>query len=132
MAPTASNSQDMGVWVITPEGLFLYEPEGHALQPLLAEDLRPLAGQQAYVKDAPVNLIYVSDLARTKAAPADREGYAAAHTGFISQNVYLYCASEGLASVVRAGIDRPALAQKLGLRPDQRITLAQSVEYPKT
>ena len=130
-APTASNSQDMDVYLITAEGLFLYDAKGHALQPILAEDLRPLAGRQPYVKDAPVNLVYVSDLAKMKAAPADREGYAAAHTGFISQNVYLYCASEGLATVVRAGIDRPALAQKLGLRPDQRITLAQSVGYPK-
>jgi nitroreductase len=130
-APTASNSQDMDVYVITAEGLFLYDAKGHALQLLLAEDLRPLAGRQPFVKDAPVNLIYVSDLAKMKAAPADREGYAAAHTGFISQNVYLYCASEGLATVVRAGIDRPTLAQKVGLRSDQRITLAQSVGYPK-
>lgn len=130
-APTASNSQDMDVYVITAEGLFLYDAKGHALQPILAEDLRPLAGRQPYVKDAPVNLVYVSDLAKMKAAPADREFRAAAHTGFISQNVYLFCASEGLATVVREGIDRPALAQKIGLRPDQRITLAQSVGYPK-
>jgi nitroreductase len=130
-APTASNSQDMDVYVILPEGLFLYDAKGHRLQPILGEDLRPLAGRQPYVKDAPVNLIYVSDLAKMKAAQADREGYAAAHTGFISQNVYLYCASEGLATVVRASIDRPPLAQKLGLRADQRITLAQTIGYPK-
>ena len=59
-----------------------------------------------------------------RAAPADREGYASTHAGFISQNVYLYCTSEGLATVVRASIDRSALAQKLGLRPGQRVTLA--------
>jgi nitroreductase len=57
--------------------------------------------------------------------------YAAADTGFISENVYLYCASEGLSTVVRAGIDRPALAKAMGLRPDQKIILAQSVGYPK-
>jgi nitroreductase len=68
----------------------------------------------------------------TRAAPEDREFYAAAHTGFISQNVYLYCASEGLATVVRASIDRPALARVMGLRPDQKITLAQSVGYPRS
>jgi len=131
-APTASNSQDMDVYVVMADGLFLYDAKGHRLQPILGEDIRALAGRQAYVKEAPVNLIYVSDLARMKAAPADREGYANNHTGFIAQNVYLYCASEGLATVVRASIDRPALAQKMGLRPDQKITLAQSVGYPKS
>ncbi len=130
-APTAGNSQDMDLYVVRADGLFRYDAKGHHLQPLRGEDLRALAGRQAYVQEAPVNLIYVSDLAKMKAAPADREGYAAAHTGFMAQNVYLACASEGLATVVRASIDRPALAQKMGLRPDQRITLAQSVGYPK-
>jgi len=130
-APTASNSQDMDIYVAMVDGLFRYDAKGHQLQPILGEDLRGLAGRQAFVKEAPVNLIYVSDLAKMKAAPADREGYAAAHTGFIAQNAYLYCASEGLATVVRASIDRPALAQRMGLRPDQKITLAQSVGYPK-
>jgi nitroreductase len=84
------------------------------------------------VKDAPVNLIYVSDLSKmARAAPEDKEFYAAAHTGFISQNVYLFCASEGLATVVHAMIDRPALAKAMGLRPDQKITLAQTVGYPR-
>jgi nitroreductase len=130
-APTASNSQDMDIYVATADGLFLYDAKGHALQPILGEDIRALTGKQAYVKAAPVNLIYVSDLAKMKAAPEDREAYAFAHTGFISQNVYLYCASEGLATVVRASIDRPALAQKMGLRSTQKIILAQSVGYPK-
>jgi len=51
--------------------------------------------------------------------------------GFIAQNVYLYCASEGLATVVRGSIDKPALAKTLNLQPNQKIILAQSVEYPK-
>jgi len=102
------------------------------LKPVLPDDIRALTGRQDFVKDAPVNLIYVADLARmTRAAPADRDAYAAAHAGFISENVYLVCASEGLATVVRASIDRPALARALRLRPDQKITLAQTVGYPK-
>jgi hypothetical protein len=52
-------------------------------------------------------------------------------TGFISQNVYLYCASEGLATGVRVYVDHDALGARLGLRPDQRIMAAQSVAYPK-
>ena len=65
------------------------------------------------------------------AASSITGAYAAAHSGFISQNVYLFCASEGLATVVRESIDRPALARAMRLRPDQKITLAQTVGYPK-
>ena len=131
-APSANNSQDMDVYVATADGLFLYDGKAHALKQVLAEDIRALAGRQAFVKDAPVNLIYVSDLSKMpRAAPEDKEFYAAVHTGLISQNVYLYCASEGLATVVRAMVDRPALARAMGLRPDQKITLAQTVGYPR-
>jgi len=131
-APSANNSQDMDIYVATADGLFLYDGKANLLKPVLAEDIRALTGRQPFVKEAPVNLIYVSDLSKmTRAAPGDREFYAAAHTGFISQNVYLFCASEALATVVRALMDRPALAKAMGLRPDQRITLVQTVGYPK-
>jgi nitroreductase len=84
------------------------------------------------VKDAPVNLVYVADLAKTgKASAPDQDFYTVADTGFIAQNVYLYCASEGLATVIRGGVDRPALAKVMKLRPDQKITLSQTVGYPK-
>ncbi len=121
----------MDIYVATADGLFLYDAKGHTLQPILGEDIRALAGRQAFVKEAPVNLIYVSDLARMKVAPEDREMYAAAHTGFISQNVYLYCASEGLATGVRAWVDRDTLGGRLGLKPEQLITAAQSIGFPK-
>jgi len=131
-APSASNSQETDIYVATPDGVFLYDARASLLKPVLPDDIRALTGRQDFVKDAPVNLIYVADLARmTRAAPADRDAYAAAHAGFISENVYLVCASEGLATVVRASIDRPALARALRLRPDQKITLAQTVGYPK-
>ena len=79
-----------------------------------------------------MNLIYVSDLSKTgSAASSEAEMYTAADVGFIAQNVYLYCASEGLATVVRGSIDRPALAKTLKLQPNQKIILAQSVRYPK-
>jgi len=81
---------------------------------------------------APVNLVYVADLARMEGATErDQVFYSAADTGFIAQNVYLYCASEGLATVVRGSVTRPALKKALSLRPDQEIILAQSVGYPK-
>jgi SagB-type dehydrogenase family enzyme len=129
-APSASNSQETDIYVAMSEGLFRYDARGHQLIPVLPDDIRALTGRQDFVKDAPVNLIYVSDLSRmTRASVSDRDFYAATHAGFISQNVYLFCASEGLATVVRASIDRPALARAMRLRSDQKITLAQTVGY---
>jgi nitroreductase len=130
-APTALNWQEIDLYVATGEGLFLYDAKEHMLKPVLAGDLRALTGRQAYVKEAPVNLVYVADYSKMgQATPEQKEFYAGADTAFISQNVYLFCASEGLATGVRALIDRPTLAKEMKLRPDQRITLAQSVGYP--
>jgi SagB-type dehydrogenase family enzyme len=131
-APTANNRQEMDVYVATAKGLYLYDAKANMLKLILAKDIRELTGKQPFVKDAAVNLIYVADYARAGAKAEDeRLLYAAAGTGFISQNVYLYCASEGLATVVRAWIDRPALAEAMKLRPDQKIILAQTVGYPE-
>ena len=131
-APSASNSQEMDIYVAMADGLFRYDAKASLLKPVLPDDIRALTGRQSFVTDAPVNLIYVADLSKMPRASAeDRDSYAAAHSGFISQNVYLFCASEGLATVVRASIDRPALARAMRLRPDQKITLAQTVGYPK-
>jgi len=102
------------------------------LKSVLGEDIRALTGYQEYVGEAPVNLIYVADFSRMgKAEIDDKIFYSAADTGFISQNVYLYCASEGLATVVRGLIGRVELAKVMGLRQDQRVILAQSVGYPQ-
>jgi len=132
-APSAMNWQDIDIYVILSDGLYLYDAKANQLKLILAEDLRGLAGTQPYVKDAPVNLIYVSDYAKMgDKIPNDLKILCSgAHAGFISENVYLYCASEGLATVVRAYIDIPALSKVMKLRLDQKIILAQSVGYPK-
>jgi len=131
-APSALNWQEVSIYVATPEGVYLYDARQNALNPVLAGDYRAATGTQAFVKDAAVNLVYVSDLSKTsRASPSDAEMYTAADVGFISQNVYLFCASEGLATVVRGSVDRPALAKTLNLQPSQKIILAQSVGYPK-
>lgn len=131
-APSAVNWQQIDIYVATADGLHLFDARAHALKPVLAEDIRALTGTQSFVRQAPVNLVYVADRSRMgRASDADKDFYSATDTGFISRNVYLYCASEGLATVVRGLVDRPALAKKMGLRPDQRIILAQSVGYPK-
>jgi nitroreductase len=131
-APTASNRQEIDIYVATATGLYFYDAKLNLLKPILAEDIRGLTGTQGFVKEAAVNLIYVADYSRMSSSPDEvKTMYAGAATGFISQNVYLYCASEGLSTVVRALIDRPALAKVMSLRMDQKIILAQSVGYPK-
>ena len=131
-APSARNMQEMDVYVATSDGLFLYEPKQHQLLRILAEDVRAATGTNDYVKDAAANLVYVADLAKANIKdPAAIEFYTGADTSFLAQNVYLFCASENLAVVVRGSIDRAALAKIMKLRPDQKITLAQSVGFPK-
>lgn len=131
-APSARNWQEIDIYVATSEGLYLYDAKAHLLIPILAEDVRVMTGLQSFVKDVPVNLIYVADFSKTGTATnEEKEFYSAANTGFISQNVYLYCASEGLVTVVRGHIDRPALAKVMKLSPDQKVILAQSVGYSK-
>jgi SagB-type dehydrogenase family enzyme len=131
-APTANNRQETDLYLATADGLFLYEPKEHRLRTILTEDIRALAGQQDFVKTAPLNLIYVADYARMGSGPVEEKLlYSGAGVGFIAQNVYLFCASEGLATVVRAMIDRPALAKAMKLGPEQHIVLSQTVGYPK-
>jgi nitroreductase len=131
-APSASNRQEIDLFVAMAEGLYVFDAKAGFLVPLVAEDIRARTGRQPFVKEAPVNLVYVADFSRMGAAAReDQEFYSAADAGFISENVYLFCAAEGLATVVRGLIDRPALAKAMGLRPDQKILLAQSVGYPR-
>jgi nitroreductase len=131
-APSAMNWQEIDIYVATADGLFLYDAKPRILKPVLTEDIRLLTGRQWYVRAAPLNLIYVADFSRMGGANLDdKVFYSAADTGFISQNVYLYCASEGLATVVRGLVDRLDLAKVMRLRPEQRVILAQSVGYPK-
>jgi SagB-type dehydrogenase family enzyme len=131
-APSAVNWQEIDVYVAMAEGLYLYDAKEHVLKPVIKQDIRELTGKQPFVKEAPVNLIYVADYSRMGGGSAEeRNSYSAADTAFISQNVYLYCASEGLATVVRGSIDRDVLAKAMQLRDNQRIILSQTVGYPK-
>lgn len=130
-APSAMNWQETEIYVATADGLYVYDAKANQLNPVLREDVRAQTGVQPFVKDAPLDLVYVADLAKTGSASPDRDMYVAADVGFIAQNVYLFCASEGLAVVVRGSVDRPALAKVMRLRLDQKIILAQTVGYPK-
>lgn len=131
-APSAMNNQEIDVYVSTADGLYLYNAETHTLEPVLAQDIRVFTGGQEFVKDAPVNLIYVADYSKMGDSSEEQKiFYSAADTGFISQNVYLFCASEGLATVVRGWVDKPALEKKMKLKSDKKVILAQTVGYPK-
>ncbi len=131
-APSAMNWQEIDVYVAMPEALYLYDAKSNSLKPVLSTDLREATGKQPFVKDAPLNLIYVADATKMKnASEQDQMFYSAADVGFIAQNVYLYCASQGLAAVMRGLVDRQALAKAMNLRPEQRVMFAQTVGYPK-
>lgn len=130
-APSAMNNQEIDIYVSTVNGLYLYNAEDHTLETVLSEDIRAFTGGQAFVKDAPVNLIFVADFSKMGDGPEEQKiFYSAADVGFISQNVYLYCASEGLATVVRGWVDKTALEKKMGLPDHKKVILAQTVGYP--
>lgn len=137
-AATALNWQEVDIYVAMEEGLFLYNARTHALEPALKRDLRKyttvfLQPERLSVAGASVQLIYVADFAKMGfgADQEDKILYSAADTGIIVQNVYLYCASEGLVTGVRGMIDRNALGMDMKLRDQQRIILVQAVGYPK-
>jgi len=131
-APSAMNAQEVDLYVALPQGLYLYEQKAHALQLVVPEDVRRVTGYQDFVDTAPLDLIFVADHSRMKIVPAAmRESYASVAAGAMAQNIYLYCASVGLATVVRAWFDRQALTQAMGLTPDQQLLLTQTVGWPK-
>jgi nitroreductase len=131
-APSAHNWQEMEVFAVLAEAAYRYDAAENVLRLVKAGDLRALTGMQDFVGGAPVDLVYVADFRRMRdATPEQRAFFAAADAGVIGQNVYLFCACTGLATVVRGLIDRRKLAAALGLGVDQRIILAQSVGFPR-
>ena len=129
--PSAWNIQNMNVYAATKEGLYLYDAGDNVLKLVLKKDIRDKTGSQNFVKDVPINLIYVADLSMMSKVKDKAKFYSAAHTGFIAQNVYLFCASFNLGTVVRDLIDRDALRKIMNLKDDKEIILAQSVGYVK-
>ena len=125
------NRQVISIYAATTNNLFIYDAGTHSLQLVLAEDIRSMTGLQPFVKDAPLNLIYVANYSlMDKMSDTEKDFYSAADTGFISGNVYLFCASEGLATVVRGSLDKAALSKAMGLSTEQRIIFAQTVGFP--
>ena len=131
-APSALNAQEIDVFVALPSGAYRFDAAAHALHLVAAKDLRRVTGYQDFVDEAPLDLVYVADHGRMRLVPvSQRESYASVAAGAIAQNVYLFAASGGLATVIRAWIDRAAIADALGLTHDQQVLLSQTVGYPK-
>ncbi|HXP72524.1 MAG TPA: nitroreductase family protein [Stellaceae bacterium] len=131
-APYWRHVMVIDVYAAMADGVWVYDPKAHSLLPYLKDDLRAQTGMQDFVAVAPLNLVYVAHGERmTDISPEDRRLYASVDAGFIGQNVYLFCASEGLATVFRGAVDYPKLARALKLPDQQFVTFAQTVGYPR-
>ena len=130
-APYWRHVMVMDIYAAMADGVWLYEPKAHTLLPYLKDDIRAETGLQDFVAGAPLNLVYVAHGERMMDVPAEeRRLYASVDAGFIGQNVYLFCASEGLGTVFRGAVDYPKLARALQLPDQQFVTFAQTVGYP--
>jgi len=131
-APYWRHVMVMDIYVALADGVWLYEPKAHTLLPHMTGDIRAQTGLQDFVATAPLNLVYVAHGERlTDISAEERRLYASVDTGFIGQNVYLFCASEGLATVFRGAVDAPSLGRILKLTDQQFVTFAQTVGYPR-
>jgi len=129
-APSSHNRQETDLYVLLPEGAFLYEAAENRLRLVTAQDLRAASGAQDYVGTAAAEIAFVARTGKvTGKSPRGLVETIYVDTGFISENLYLYCASEGLATVVRAMVPKESLTSLLQLDPDQEITLVQTVGW---
>ncbi|MGA3159158.1 MAG: nitroreductase family protein [Steroidobacteraceae bacterium] len=141
-AASASNSQEIDIYVALPEAAYLYEARSHTLILVAAEDLRGATltpGQRGVAAHAPVQLIYAADVHRLTHTvgfqepglhdPEVQKSYYYLDTGLIAGNVYLFAAAEGLAAWFH-NCDRGRLAHQLRLSATQHVLFAQSVGYP--
>ena len=135
-APSSQNRQEMDVYVTLKSGLYRYDAIENILNQIHNRDIRAVTGMQDFPATAPVNLIYVADLEKRglkeEQQITDTDLLSSwANTGFMAQNAYLCCASEGLVCVIRALIPRDKLAPEMELKPLQAIILSQTVGYPE-
>lgn len=135
-APSSRNQQEMDLYVVLSDAAYIYNAQAHRLDFVVSGDLRALCGTQNYVGTAPVNFIFAADMTKrgvkTPEEITDSTLLSSwANAGFMSQNVYLVCASQGLGTVIRALIEREKLQEALQLKPMQRIILGQTIGLPQ-
>lgn len=125
-APTASNRQELEIYVTMSSGWYWYDAKNNVLVQKGTTNLRTHTGRQDFVAVAPLNIVIIADTEKQS-----KENYHWIDAGYISQNIYLFCASEGLATVVRAMVDREDLSKAMNLTDKQVIVVAQTVGYPE-
>ena len=132
-APSACNAQEIRVYIIMKQGVYLYNEENHELIEIITEDIRENIGTQKMMKSAPMGLVFVADLSRmTSPFLKNKEAQrfcAWVDTGYISQNVYLYCAASNLGTAVLSLVNREKLHQLMKLKGHEKIVLTQVVGY---
>jgi nitroreductase len=130
-APSWHGSMETDIYIAKSDGVWLFEPKGHTIKRVVEADIRSEIGEQPYVGTAPVVLIFVADITRMYEGSEDEHRlFAYVDTAYISQNVYLFAASEGLNTVVIGSIKGEAVGRRLNLGKQQRVTLGQPIGYP--
>lgn len=130
-APSPYGLHEIDIYVALPEAVYRFNPQRQQLELKRTVDVRNLTGYQDFVGDAPLDLVYVVNHGRLGTVPAQqRESFAAATAGAIAQNVYLYCAANGLAAVMRGWLNHRLLAEAIGLNEDEIPVLSQTVGLP--
>lgn len=130
-APSSHNSQEIELYIFLRSGVYKYNASENILEALFSEDLRAMTATQPFAQSAPLNIAFVGDKSRLQGkTPQEAVEIIFVDSGFISQNIYLFCTSFNLRNVVRLMFDRKTLTEKLGLSDSQEITLIQSVGYP--
>jgi len=132
-APYWRHIMVVDVYAAMADGVWLYDAAQHALRLHLGADIRVDTGLQDFVATAPLDLVYVVHGERMQdVTPEERRLYGSVDAAFAGQNIYLYCASEGLATVFRGAIDYPKLARAMRLGDGEFVAFAQTVGYPQT
>lgn len=131
-APSSMNYQEIQIYLTLSSGVYLYDAKANVLLQKSKVDLRSNTGGQDFVKDVALNLVYVANYAdNEKINEENWLHYSYANVGFISQNVYLFCISEGLGTVVRGWFDKDELKKALQLHEENVVILTQTVGVPK-
>lgn len=132
-APSACNSQEIRVYAIMENGVYLYNEENHELIEIIAEDIRENIGTQKMMKSAPLGLVFVADLSRMNSPflkNKEAQRFSAwVDTGYISQNVYLFCAASNLGTAVLSLVNRDKLHQLMHLKEHEKVVLTQVVGH---
>jgi hypothetical protein len=138
-APSASNSQEIDLYVALPAGVYLYDAVNHSLLPVVEGDFRTRSTRRG-TPTAPLNIFYIADLSRYDLGPSQpdrgigdsevQKSYYFTDTGFIAQNIYLFAASFGLAAWFH-NCDKENTVREFKLKPTQRVLFAQTVGYPE-